>query len=161
MIAYFSIILLAIIIIIISIEVNTRKKKFIKEAKTAQKKVLSDPKIASLKNDLSDLKKQQDLNEKEKAEKAAYIKAIEKAKAEGERLKKERLSKYESPLREPISGHIRDQVWRRDEGQCVKCGSKEDLEYDHIKPVSRGGKSTYRNLQLLCQSCNRSKGSNY
>ena len=38
------------------------------------------------------------------------------------------------------------------------CGSNEDLEYDHIVPYSRGGKTTYRNLQLLCQRHNRMKG---
>ena len=61
-------------------------------------------------------------------------------------------------IREPISQRIKDQVWKRDEGSCVICGSNIDLEYDHIKPVSAGGKSTYRNLQLLCEFCNRSKG---
>ena len=61
-------------------------------------------------------------------------------------------------VREPISQRIKDKVWNRDNGKCVKCGSNIDLEYDHIKPVSAGGKSTYRNLQLLCQTCNRSKG---
>lgn len=60
--------------------------------------------------------------------------------------------------REPIPQRTKDKVWNRDEGECTKCGSNIDLEYDHIKPVSAGGKSTYRNLQLLCQSCNRSKG---
>lgn len=61
-------------------------------------------------------------------------------------------------VREPIPQRIKDKVWNRDNGKCVKCGSNIDLEYDHIKPVSAGGKSTYRNLQLLCQTCNRSKG---
>ena len=49
-------------------------------------------------------------------------------------------------------------VWRRDEGRCAECGSKENLEYDHIIPASEGGSSTERNLQLLCESCNRAKG---
>ena len=40
----------------------------------------------------------------------------------------------------------------------VECGSKEQLEYDHIIPVSRGGGNTERNIQLLCETCNRSKG---
>jgi 5-methylcytosine-specific restriction endonuclease McrA len=48
-------------------------------------------------------------------------------------------------------------VWRRDQGRCVKCGSQEGLEFDHIIPVSRGGSNTARNLQLLCENCNRSK----
>ena len=49
-------------------------------------------------------------------------------------------------------------VWQRDEGKCVRCGSNERLEYDHIIPVSKGGSSTKRNIQLLCELCNRSKG---
>ncbi|MBN2080776.1 HNH endonuclease [bacterium] len=48
-------------------------------------------------------------------------------------------------------------VWKCDGGRCVECGSKENLEYDHIIPVSKGGANTARNIQLLCQSCNRKK----
>jgi hypothetical protein len=59
--------------------------------------------------------------------------------------------------REKIPQHIIDKVWRRDLGQCAICGSKEKLEIDHIIPVSKGGSSTYRNLQLLCEKHNRSK----
>jgi hypothetical protein len=32
------------------------------------------------------------------------------------------------------------------------------MDLDHVHPVSRGGKSEAANLQLLCPSCNRSKG---
>lgn len=48
-------------------------------------------------------------------------------------------------------------VWQRDQGKCVQCGSNEKLEYDHIIPVSKGGSSTERNIQLLCEKCNREK----
>jgi len=48
-------------------------------------------------------------------------------------------------------------VWRRDQGKCVQCKSKEKLEYDHIIPVSKGGSNTERNVQLLCEKCNREK----
>ena len=60
--------------------------------------------------------------------------------------------------RSHISHDVRRSVWRRDEGRCVECRANENLEYDHIIPVSKGGNSTERNLQLLCESCNRSKG---
>ncbi|MDR2085817.1 MAG: HNH endonuclease [Dysgonamonadaceae bacterium] len=52
---------------------------------------------------------------------------------------------------------VQDRVWNRDGGCCVKCGSRENLEFDHIIPFSKGGATTYRNLQLLCQECNREK----
>jgi len=55
---------------------------------------------------------------------------------------------------------VQREVWRRDEGRCVECGSKERLEYDHIIPFSKGGSNTVRNIQLLCESCNRKKHNN-
>jgi hypothetical protein len=60
--------------------------------------------------------------------------------------------------REPISEAVRHEVWRRDQGRCVDCGSKENLEFDHIVPWSEGGSNTARNLELRCASCNRKKG---
>lgn len=62
--------------------------------------------------------------------------------------------------RAPIPEDVRIFVWRRDGGACVRCGSKSDLEFDHMIPISMGGANTARNLQLLCASCNRSKGGN-
>jgi HNH endonuclease len=60
--------------------------------------------------------------------------------------------------RQPISDEVKMFVWRRDEGKCVKCGSNQKLEFDHIIPVVMGGSNTSRNLQLLCEGCNRAKG---
>ena len=59
--------------------------------------------------------------------------------------------------REKIPENVRIAVWRRDEGKCVKCGSRENIEYDHIIPVSKGGSNTERNIQILCEKCNREK----
>ena len=56
-----------------------------------------------------------------------------------------------------IAEDVRIFVWRRDGGKCVKCGSREKLEYDHIIPVSKGGSNTARNVELLCEKCNREK----
>ena len=63
----------------------------------------------------------------------------------------------EDIARQPIPSAVRREVWRRDEGKCQRCGSREKLEYDHIVPVSRGGSNTARNIELLCESCNRTK----
>lgn len=60
--------------------------------------------------------------------------------------------------RDPIPDEVKVFVWQRDGGRCVRCGSNQRLEYDHIIPHSMGGSNTERNLQLLCEGCNRSKG---
>lgn len=59
--------------------------------------------------------------------------------------------------RKPIPQDVQDKVWVRDGGKCVFCGSVESLEFDHIIPFSKGGANTYRNIQLLCEKCNRQK----
>ena len=59
-----------------------------------------------------------------------------------------------------ISEAVRIQVWQRDGGKCSRCGSRERLEYDHIVPISKGGSNTARNIELLCEKCNRSKSNN-
>jgi hypothetical protein len=56
-----------------------------------------------------------------------------------------------------ITQAVKDRVWNRDGGKCIQCGSNENLEFDHIIPFSKGGANTYRNIQLLCEPCNRSK----
>ena len=65
---------------------------------------------------------------------------------------------YELTERVGIPQALRGQVWRRDNGRCVQCESRENLQFDHIIPVSKGGATTVDNLQLLCRSCNLSKG---
>lgn len=72
----------------------------------------------------------------------------------------ENLDRVEPARRERIADDVRLFVWQRDFGKCVKCGSVEKLEFDHIIPVIKGGSNTERNIQLLCESCNRSKGAN-
>ncbi len=70
----------------------------------------------------------------------------------------EQTSAFTAPSRETIPDHVKVFVWNRDAGRCVRCGSNERLEFDHVIPVALGGANTARNLQLLCETCNRSKG---
>lgn len=60
-------------------------------------------------------------------------------------------------VREAIPERVRHEVWRRDGGRCVDCGSRERLEFDHIIPISKGGSNTARNIELRCEACNRRK----
>ena len=59
--------------------------------------------------------------------------------------------------RERIPDDTQIFVWNRDGGSCVKCGSQENLAFDHIIPHSLGGSNSRRNLQLLCDPCNLKK----
>ncbi len=127
-------------------EYNKRKKRD-KEIKITQEKAeqrrISEAKVFTLEQ-----KEQEERDQKRKInlERLDDLKNKEELK-----YKKKKLSRH-------IKQNVKDKVWRRDRGRCVKCGTKEKIEYDHILPFSKGGKSTYRNLQLLCQSCNLSKG---
>lgn len=57
-----------------------------------------------------------------------------------------------------IPSSVKQEVWLRDKGQCVICGSKENLHFDHIIPYSKGGSSLVAdNIQILCAKHNLQK----
>ena len=59
--------------------------------------------------------------------------------------------------REHLSASKRKRILLRGKGRCMKCGSGENLEIDHVVPLARGGSNRLENLQLLCRDCNRRK----
>jgi len=57
-----------------------------------------------------------------------------------------------------IPSAIKLEVWKRDNGRCIRCGSTDNLHFDHIIPYSKGGSSLVaENIQLLCARHNISK----
>ena len=64
--------------------------------------------------------------------------------------KKKKRSRY-------ISSGVKKEVWDRDRGVCQRCGAKYNIVYDHIIPHSKGGSNKTKNIQLLCDKCNRRK----
>ena len=60
-----------------------------------------------------------------------------------------------------IPTSVKLEVWKRDKGICVQCGSKDNLHFDHILPYSKGGTSLKgENIQLLCARHNLQKHAN-
>ncbi|HXC53107.1 MAG TPA: HNH endonuclease [Candidatus Limnocylindrales bacterium] len=84
-------------------------------------------------------------------------KGFDKMRRELEAL--QNVERVDGARRERIPDSVRLFVWQRDQGKCVRCGCNSKLEFDHIVPVIKGGSGTERNVQLLCEQCNRSKGS--
>jgi len=57
-----------------------------------------------------------------------------------------------------IPTSVKLEVWKRDKGKCVQCGSADNLHFDHILPYSKGGTSLKAdNIQLLCARHNLQK----
>ncbi|MBC8463498.1 MAG: HNH endonuclease [Deltaproteobacteria bacterium] len=57
-----------------------------------------------------------------------------------------------------IPTSVKVAVWKRDHGQCVICGKKDNLHFDHDVPFSKGGSSiTEKNVKLLCARHNLQK----
>lgn len=92
-----------------------------------------------------------------------FLEAVDRGRKKFERLKNKfsgLAGHHIERKREPIAEEIRIFVWRRDNGRCVRCGSQENLEFDHIIPIIKGGSNTARNIQILCEKCNREKNAN-
>ena len=55
----------------------------------------------------------------------------------------------------------RKEILRRDKHQCQYCGNKKKLTIDHVIPRSKGGKHTWDNVVIACESCNSRKGDRF
>ncbi|NLI63013.1 MAG: HNH endonuclease [Methanosarcinaceae archaeon] len=67
--------------------------------------------------------------------------------------------------RSKLSHSLRYDILKRDGFRCQICGKTANdgikLEVDHIKPVSKGGKTKKGNLRALCNICNSGKTDKY
>jgi len=65
---------------------------------------------------------------------------------------------WAKPSRRIIPTSVKQEVWKRDGGKCVKCRATDELHFDHIIPFSKGGSSLVaENIQLLCARHNLEK----
>jgi 5-methylcytosine-specific restriction endonuclease McrA len=50
-----------------------------------------------------------------------------------------------------------EELWTCQQGRCQRCGTSENVRFDHIRPLRLDGNSTISNIQLLCQDCHVNK----
>jgi hypothetical protein len=61
-----------------------------------------------------------------------------------------------------FSNHKRRKLWKRYDGHCAYCGATltlGNMTVDHVRPVSKGGRSVNSNLKPACALCNKLKAS--
>ena len=99
------------------------------------------------------------VNQSEILEVVIYLRA---AKERYER-RAMKISRKAAPARAVINKDYNStfmRIGRRDGFHCGACSATKDLQIDHVVPVVNGGEGEDNNLQLLCGSCNRAKGTN-
>ena len=68
------------------------------------------------------------------------------------------ISRPDLPHNRLIPAAVKREVYQRDKGRCVICGSADNLHFDHDFPFSKGGTSvTAKNIRLLCARHNLEK----
>ncbi len=63
--------------------------------------------------------------------------------------------------KERIPNYLRRRVIERDGIHCVYCDddlTDKEVHMDHVIAESKGGQTTYDNLQVTCRKCNLAKG---
>lgn len=127
--------------------ITSRVNAFLQEKKIAEESFL----IETLKKEIIERE-----IEKNKKERMRQLKTLVRTELIEEGLIPG-INQSEMNQREQIPQIVLDQVWNRDGGKCIICGSQEKIEFDHIIPFSKGGSNTYRNIQITCEKCNREK----
>lgn len=129
------------------------------------KQVLShkypDGKIEDIMRDALELLLEKRDPERKFARQSAPAQLLEAGKSEQEPLEPRFLRAWKAGRYIPAS--VKRTVWQRDDGRCSFrfeegniCGSKEGLEFDHVRPFAKGGRSeSARNVRLLCRLHNR------
>lgn len=59
-----------------------------------------------------------------------------------------------------FDARMKRRIYRKQDGICAICGKQfaiGEMEADHIRPWSEGGKTVEENCQMLCRPCNREK----
>jgi 5-methylcytosine-specific restriction endonuclease McrA len=72
-----------------------------------------------------------------------------------------RLLKYVKVRKKHSVKFSRANIYARDKYSCQYCGSSyssDELTFDHVIPVSRGGAKSWANIVTACIDCNRKKG---
>jgi hypothetical protein len=61
-----------------------------------------------------------------------------------------------------VPAEVKKAVWKRDGGRCTfvsdsghRCEARKFIEFDHVEPVARGGRSTTANVRLRCRAHNQ------
>ncbi len=63
-----------------------------------------------------------------------------------------------------IPERLHEQIYNADRSRCAYCLTSEansgiPLTFDHIRPLSKNGETTFENVCLACRSCNEFKAS--
>lgn len=113
----------------------------------------------SLPADPKELRKIADCSRKELADAMPYIEEMFDLRDGRLRLNDDSVIRYTKPMsRQQITKDAKAAVAAREGMRCVYCGSIQGpFHFDHIFPVSRGGRNEPSNLVVACDTCNISK----
>ena len=84
-----------------------------------------------------------------------FAEVAEQARHKHGRLTHDAFSNAATATVEAVSKNTRIAVFRRDHGKCAKCGSHDQIDFEYIVPLNKGGSDTPQNVHLLCGKCRR------